>query len=163
MLDRLGGNRGLALHLRAGRLFTFPPVKLGPDHSQIVQDGLLPLVIPRADRPGALERHMFVQMRQAGLADLLIHTADSERHVDADDRGLMPFHHQDGHPVGKLVLDDPVGQARGPGLTRHGCRKQSGQDKRTHCSRPCDAHHMKSSISSSGRSINQSGSQAAIF
>jgi len=55
---------------------------------------------------------MLIEMRETGLADLLIDTAYCECDVDGDHRRLMPFDHEDGQSVRELVFNHSFGKAR---------------------------------------------------
>ena len=105
LLEFLRSCRGFAFHLRASRFFTLSTFQFASNLSQLGQHRLLLLEVFRADVACSLERHMLIEVSQSGLSHLLIDPADSERHVDTDDRRLMAFHHQHRHAVGQFVFD----------------------------------------------------------
>src|SRR5574339_1120717 len=55
-------------------------LELGPHSMQLVENRLLLFVILRPDGPRAFERHVLVEMRQTGLAEMFVQAADPEGH-----------------------------------------------------------------------------------
>ena len=134
-----GVKRGLLIrrHRRAllGQL-ALPLIEEGPHTGQLVERQFLFVKILRPDGPRAFERHVLIQVGQAGLADLLIHPAHPECNVDRDHRRLMALDHEDGQAVRQFVFDHPVGKTRPLGEHQVEVQAKAEDDSNTECRPP---------------------------
>ena len=106
---------------------------------QVVDDRLDPLEqralgrpVARPERARALEHHVLEQVREAAGPFGLLGRADAKLHGERDRGGLVPRQHDDAHPVGERLLDDPrlqVGHLPGDGDRRSG-RTRSRRTRR---------------------------------
>ena len=64
------------------------------------------LVVLGADRRRAFEHHVLEQVRHAGDTGPFVGAADVRHPAARDGRFIVPLHHQQLHPIGKLLLDD---------------------------------------------------------
>ena len=97
-----------------------PLLQLGSHSIPLFENGAFFLVILRPDRPRALERHMFVEMRQAGFPRLFVYSPDPEGHVEGDHWRLMPFDHEHCQPVRQFLFHHTIRQPER-------CRKEQAE------------------------------------
>ena len=109
--------------LGTGRVFltlprelSLPLLQLSPHSKPFFENRTFLLVVLRPDRPRALERHMFVEMRQAGLPHLFVDSPDPEGHVEGNYRRLMPFDHEHGQPVRQFLFHHTIRQPERGGM-----------------------------------------------
>ncbi len=108
---------------------TLALVELGPDEREFIQNRLFFLIVCRADDTRAFKGHMLIEMRESGLADLLIDPTHREGDVDGDDRRLMSFDHEHGQPICQPVLDHPFGETRRGSVGRIEDRGEAQDDE----------------------------------
>ena len=99
------------------------------------------------DLLGALEHQVLAQMRQPGLAELLIARADAVEDVEGRDGSLVIFQHQHPQPVGQRLGFDRVGEARACG--RRSSQTQESTERRHRgetamIAKDRDAHRVRS-------------------